>query len=134
MPSPLAFTPAEHVGKARENEESARSLGAPTICALEWSVTANSYAALHYVQAYFATQNITFKLHTNRATAIARDTALKTIYQDYREMQDSSEAARYEVNGIKFDDPAYVKACLARVKSAIREADPRVIGWLTEGT
>jgi hypothetical protein len=62
------------------------------------------------------------------------DAGLKTIYQDYREMQDSSEAARYEVNGVKFDDLAHAAACLARVKSAIREADPRVIGELTEGT
>lgn len=127
MPSSLAFTPSEHVGKARDNEEFARSLGAPTICALEWSITANFYAALHYVQAYFATQNVTFKLHTNRATAIARDAGLKTIYQDYREMQDSSEAARHEVNGIRLDDLAHAEACLTRVKSAIREPDPRVI-------
>jgi hypothetical protein len=124
----LAFTPAEHVRKARANEEFARSLGAPTICALEWSVTANFYAALHYVQAYFASRNVTFKLHTNRATAIARDAGVKMIYQDYREMQDSSEAARYEVNGIKFDDLTYAEACLARVKSAIHEADPKAIG------
>lgn len=130
----MIFTSAEHVAKARGNEEFARTLGAPTICALEWSITANFYAALHYVQAYFATQNITFKLHTNRATAIARDAGLKAIYQDYREMQDASEAARYEVNGIESDDLTNAVACLARVKSGIREADPRVIGALTEGT
>jgi hypothetical protein len=130
----LAFTPAEHVRKARRNEEFARSTGAPSICALEWSVTANFYAALHYVQAYFATQNIPFRLHTNRAIAIARDAGLKSIYQDYREMQDSSEAARYEVNGIKLDDLTHIEGCLARLKLAIREADPRVIGGLTEET
>jgi hypothetical protein len=124
----LAFTAAEHVGKARENEAFARSLGTATLCSLEWAVTVNFYAALHYVQAYFAAQRITFKLHTNRATAIARDARLKAIYQDYREMQDSSEAARYEVNEIKSDDLAHAEACLARVKAAIQEADPRVIG------
>jgi len=79
----------------------------------------NFYAALHYVQAYFAAQKIAFKLHTNRATAIARDSKLRGIYQDYRAMQDASEAARYEVNGIKLDDLADAEACLGRVKTAI---------------
>jgi hypothetical protein len=102
----LASTAVEHVAKARENEAFARSLSPLTLCSLEWAVTVNFYAALHYVQAYFAAQHITLKLHINRATAIARDANLKTIYQDYREMQDSSEAARYEVNGTRFDDPA----------------------------
>jgi pantothenate synthetase len=124
----LAFTAAEHVGKARENEGFARSLDATILCSLEWAVTVNFYAALHYVQAYFAAQKISFKQHTNRATAIARDARLKTVYQDYREMQDASEAARYEVNGIKLDDLAHAEACLVRVKTAIQEADPTVVG------
>jgi hypothetical protein len=95
---------------------------------LEWAVTANFYAALHYVQAYFAAQKITFKLHTNRATAIARDPKLKAIYQDYREMQDASEAARYEVNTIKREDLAYVEACLGLIKASIQSAEPQLIG------
>jgi vancomycin permeability regulator SanA len=91
-------------------------------------VTANFYAALHYVQAYFAAQKITFKLHTNRATAIARDPKLKAIYQDYREMQDASEAARYEVNSIKREDLAHVEACLSLIKASIQAAEPKLIG------
>jgi hypothetical protein len=91
-------------------------------------VTANFYAALHYVQAYFAAQKITFKLHTNRATALARDAKLKVVYQDYREMQDASEAARYEVNSIRREDLAHVETCLSLVKASIQQADPAIIG------
>ena len=61
------------MGKAPESERFARSLDAATLCSLEWAVTVRFYAALHYVQAYFASQKITFRLHTNRASAIARD-------------------------------------------------------------
>jgi hypothetical protein len=123
----LSFTPAEHLGKARQNEEFAHSLNPLSLCSLEWAVTANFYAALHYVQAYFAAQAITFKMHTNRATAIARDARIKTVYPDYREMQDASEAARYEVNAIKLEDLARAQTCLARVKDAIQRAEPRII-------
>jgi hypothetical protein len=119
----LPFTAAEHVGKARENERFAHSLNVANLCSLEWAVTANFYAALHYVQAYFAARAITFKLHTNRATAIARDPILRIVYQEYRAMQDSSEAARYEVDGIKGEDLAQAQACLGRIKAAIHEAD-----------
>jgi hypothetical protein len=91
-------------------------------------VTANFYAALHYVQAYFAAQKISFKLHTNRANAIARDAKLKVVYQDYREMQDASKAARYEVNTIRPEDLAHVEACLSLIKASIREAEPQLIG------
>jgi hypothetical protein len=124
----LGFTATEHVGKARENERFARSLDAANLCSLEWAVTANFYATLHYVQAYFAAQKITFKLHTNRATAIARDAKLKVVYQDYREMQDASEAARYEVNTIRREDLTHVEGCLSLVKASIQQADPGVIG------
>lgn len=120
MTAPLTFTAAEHLGKARENEEFARSLGTTTRCSIEWSVTANFYAALHYVQAYFAARQITFKLHTNRATALARGAKLNGIYQDYRELQDLSEAARYEVNGIKLNDLTQAETCLNRVKMTIQ--------------
>ena len=124
----MAFSAAEHLGKARENERFAGSIDITTRCSLEWAVTANFYAALHYVQAYFAARKISFKLHTNRATAIARDAKLKAIYPDYRAMQDASEAARYEVNTIRQEDLAHVEQCLSLVKASIQESDPQLIG------
>jgi hypothetical protein len=124
----LAFSAAEHLDKARENERFAGTIDTTTLCALEWAVIANFYAALHYVQAYFAARKISFKLHTNRATAIARDEKLKTIYPDYRAMQDASEAARYEVNTIRREDLAHVEVSLGLVKASIQEADPQLVG------
>lgn len=123
----MGFTVAEHLGKARENEVFALSLETSDPCAIEWGVTVRFYAALHYVQAYFAQQNITFTLHTNRATAIARDPKLKAAHADYRSMQDFSEAARYEVHGIKTGHIKYIQQCLDDIKVVIHDADPRVL-------
>lgn len=123
----MGFTVAEHVAKARDNEQFALTLDSSTPCGIEWAVTVRFYAALHYVQAYFAAQNVTFRLHTNRATAIERDSKIKAAHSDYREMQDFSEAARYEVNGIKPGHVRFIQQCLENIKKIIHDADPRVI-------
>lgn len=123
----MGFTVEEHVGKARENEAFALTLDTKTPCAIEWGVTVRFYAALHYVQAYFAQQNITFTQHTNRATAIARDSRIQAAHGDYRSMQDYSESARYEVHGIMPGHIKFIQTCLDNIKTVIHDADPRVL-------
>ncbi len=123
----MGFTVAQHVSKARENEAFALTLDTTTPCVIEWGVTVRFYAALHYVQAYFAQQNITFTQHTNRATAIARDSRIRAAHDEYRSMQDYSESARYEVHGIMPGHVRYIQQCLDNIKTVIHDADPRVL-------
>ncbi len=61
------------------------------------------YAALHYVEAYLATKKVHSGSHPVRDSNIHRDTTLRAIYPDYRELKDESRAARYDV--AKFSKP-----------------------------
>ena len=56
------------------------------------------YAALHYVQGYFLSQNPSqpYKTHSHRDAAIRYDTHIGGIWNDYRSLKDWSQKARYE--------------------------------------
>jgi hypothetical protein len=85
-------TKQEHDDKADHNEYLVSTLDNPFF---DWQVTALFYAALHRVEAYFATKNIHLPTHTVRDSQIHRDHDLKSIYVDYRELEGESRAARY---------------------------------------
>ena len=85
----------DHLAKARHDEAFASSLPLNTTPYLDWVITALFYAALHYVEAYFATQKIHSADHRARDSAIRRDTKLRAIYVDYSELKNFSINARY---------------------------------------
>ena len=62
---------------------------------LDWAVTIMFYAAVHYVEAYFAMNNIHHDSHAKREGIIRRDRRLRIIYTAYRELKDDSEDTRY---------------------------------------
>ena len=66
----------------------------------DWCVTIVYYMALHFVHAYLAEkkdQHIT--IHSVLQKTIKDDPNLKSIYSDYRHLQDDSQDARY--SGLK---------------------------------
>ncbi len=86
---------AEHLGKAHHDEQFVSSLDLSTSPFIDWAVTALFYAALHYVEAYFATMNRHSADHRARDSAIRRDANLRKIYNDYSELKNHSINARY---------------------------------------
>ena len=75
---------------------------------LDWSVTCLFYAAVHYVNAYLRKSNITIpRRHTSpdpqkpgRSNIIQTDKMLSAIWDPYRNLDDESRDARYELKKI----------------------------------
>ena len=86
----------EHVQKAEGNAAFALSLTLDSKPKIDWALIALFYAAMHYVEAYLATQNIHLRSHQTRDNAIGRDSKLKKIFVDYQDLKYYGYAARYE--------------------------------------
>src|ERR1022692_3590095 len=109
----------EHLQKAIHNESFADSLDLSERCNLEWAITALFYSAIHYIEAYFARCGVHCLDHNQRAREIDRDPSIRLIFQDYRELQTLSTAARYSAR--VFAEREYrlhAKPSLQRIKSA----------------
>ena len=88
-------TKAEHSGKAAQNDFFVSTLGNPF---WDWAVTGKFYAALHYVEAFFATRTpaVHSRNHSVRDSNIQNDSTLRSIYVDYRELESECYDARYD--------------------------------------
>lgn len=84
-----------------------------------------------FVQAYFATRGRTFRAHGARDSAIQRDPEIRAVYEDYRELQDYSSAARYDVGNFTRDDVTAAAGTLGMSETA-RRAERGVHRTLTE--
>lgn len=64
----------------------------------DWRCTILFYAALHYVQAYFKSKKPPerYDSHADIETAIELDAKVKSMYENYVSLRNSSEAARYQ--------------------------------------
>lgn len=78
------------------------------------------YAALHYVQAYFASRTGKAPItHDRRASAIQRDPVIAGAYDDYRELEDLSRDARYNFSNLQAGHIKFADECLTTVKSVV---------------
>ena len=88
--------PAEHIAQAEKNERLCDNLVGAEFN--DWVVTALFYAALHYVNAYFAQQsNPVPSNHSVRNSQVAQTPELVEIEIHYRELYARSLDARYEI-------------------------------------
>lgn len=85
----------DHLTQAAHNEALAEYIA--TNPYPDWIATLKFYAALHFVQSYFLSLNPPQnpQSHSQRAIAIDNDTFLDPIRDDYRDLQDVSQACRY---------------------------------------
>lgn len=75
---------------------------------LDWSVTSLFYAAVHYVNAYLRKSGIPIpRRHTSpdpkqpgRSNIVQQDPSLSAIYDPYRNLDDESRDARYELKRV----------------------------------
>lgn len=116
----LQFTREEHQTKSRLNEAFAKTIDVSSATGIEWAITIKFYAALHIVQAYFVFRTGRAPaLHANRASAIHRDISISGAYDDYRELQDISRAARYDCSAVQAGHIKFADDCFATVKSVV---------------
>jgi hypothetical protein len=122
----LQFTRDEHLTKSRQNEAFAKTIDASSAAGMEWVITIKFYAALHLVQAYFASRTGKVPtVHANRATAIQRDMSISGAYDDYRELYDISRTARYDCEDLQAGHLKFAEECFAAIKSVVGLHLPR---------
>ena len=97
-------TVKEHIRKAEYNEKFFDDIrdNYP-----DWAITGLFYSALHYVDAYLKSKQISVEDHKTRSWFINTTKQLKSIYSEYRAMYDYSVNARYKmwiVNEESLDD------------------------------
>lgn len=114
----MSTTP-EHRAKAENNEFFVEQLDNPF---WDWAFTGVFYAALHYIEAYFANQvpPLHPPTHKIRDNYIHNNIDLLPIYVDYRQLGDESRNARYEAH-ITFTqrDVIRAKGYLERIKRVV---------------
>jgi len=77
------------------------------------------YTAVHYVGAYFFTQGQSYQLHTDRDSAIRRDSRIGSIWRSYVRLKDASEHARYESDFFTANQYQLMLANLNSIKGVI---------------
>jgi hypothetical protein len=114
----LPSTP-QHRAKAENNEFFISELDNPF---WDWAITATFYAALHYVEAYFANKAPALHpaTHQMRDNYINSDAKLRSIYIDYRQLEDESRDARYDASiTLSQSDATQSKRYLEIIKAVI---------------
>ena len=88
----------EHVAKAKHNEQFLEQLPKISTQFPDWLVVGAFYTALHYVDACLALRSLHPPTHHLRSGYVARIRDLRTIYPEYRTLEDTSRDARYTHN------------------------------------
>lgn len=108
-------TTEQHVRKADANSAFADELDLATDARIDWALISKFYAAMHYIEAYFAKNNIHLNSHQTRDSYVGRDGNLRAIFREYSDLKFYGFNARYAMNQFKKDDvvnksrPAYEK-------------------------
>ena len=113
-------TKNQHLQKVDANESFADRLDVTDPCSAGWAITALFYAAVHQVEAYFASVSQRYVTHKSRNSAIQRDIRIREIYDDYRELSDMSREARYDCSILTPGNVKWAKDRLKDVKDSIR--------------
>jgi hypothetical protein len=84
----------EHLSTSRDNEALAERL--VHMGEFGWAVTCLFYSALHLVEAYLVSVNLTSSNHRDRHTAMQRVPALQSVFRRYNHLKQQSENSRYQ--------------------------------------
>ena len=85
----------DHLAKAEHNERFAQQFDIGNSPYRDWVVTGLFYSAVHYVEAYLATQGRHSMDHSVRDSEVHRETNLRLIYNVYKNLKNDSINARY---------------------------------------
>jgi hypothetical protein len=89
----------EHLDKAKHNEDFYQSFDLDNTLFLDWVVNGIFYCAMHYLDAYFATNDFNPTSHMARVRRITADINLgRDFYETwYRPLEQHSRAGRYDM-------------------------------------
>lgn len=87
---------AAHLKQAQQNRALITRLDPATTPHLDWVVTITFYAALHLIEAWFATKGLHFVSHENRDNWGGKVKELRRVWQLYKELEFQSRQARYQ--------------------------------------
>jgi len=90
---------SEHIRKARNNEVFATTFWPARSRYADWAITVYFYAAVHFVEAYFATIEIHCNNHGQRNQEVAKRFP-RRIASHYLRLYRESRRARYEVTPV----------------------------------
>jgi uncharacterized protein (UPF0332 family) len=108
---------ADHRTRAEHDEFFVKNIDNPFF---DWKVTGTFYSALHWIDAYLATQNIHPPAHSARLGIVRTDAKLQTVFRDYRELLNESRTARYEAATIFAQgDVVTAQRRLEKIKQAV---------------
>lgn len=86
---------ATHLDWAERNRQFAATIKTGAAAHADWAVTAVFYSAVHLLEAYLAGMGEHPGGHGERSQAFQDHSVLVEVWEDYREMKDYSEDARY---------------------------------------
>ncbi len=115
-------TAKEHRAQAEHNEFFVATLQNPF---WDWAVTATFYAALHYVDAFLMTKGIDPEFHPDRNEYVRNDPTLTKIRSNYRQLQNDSRSARYDVVPYSQEDVRLLQEELKAIKNLLSPLIPR---------
>lgn len=115
----------EHLAKARHNEAFVASLVGTGY--QDWRATGAFYAAVNYVDAYLAIEDVHPPDHRARDSYVGLDQHLMVLYGAYRRLKRDSEDARYRVSAFAEGHiTARTLPSLERIKGHLRTVVPGV--------
>jgi hypothetical protein len=105
-------TAQEYLDQAAHNAGLAAYLRTNKTDYLDWAATCLFYSAVHYVNAFLAYSGKSIpRRHTSsdpanpgRTNIVQQDSVLRSVYHDYRHLDDESRDARYELRKPKKAD------------------------------
>jgi hypothetical protein len=129
---PKSHTVSEYLQQAAHNCDFAAYIRKNKSDCLDWSATSLFYAAVHYVNAYFKHYKIPIpRRHSSpdpkqpgRSNIVQQDPTLSAIYDPYRNLDDESRDARYELK--KVSEALYDKYLLSEFEKIRRFIVPKV--------
>lgn len=115
----------KHLRSAEDNEDAGKYLISENRF-MEWAVTIFFYAAVHHVEAYLYHVHGTHNRdHKTRDNYFQRDRNLKRISDEYWDLKNDSEAARYDCNSFsRIDVVTHIQPNFERVKKHISNLLP----------
>ena len=94
----------QHVTKAEANYAFAQSINLESQAEIGWALVVIFYAAVHYIEAYFATSERHLRSHPTRDSLVGKDVNLKSIFHEYQELKYYGYNARYEMTEFTVQD------------------------------
>jgi hypothetical protein len=102
----------QHLTQAQHNESFADSLGIDETPYLDWYVTVLFYGALHRVQALLHLRGLSDEetdLHSKRDNILAQEDDVWGLRENYRQLKDDSEDARYGAASLTLDQVKQIR-------------------------